>query len=138
MSDRAKYTLWDFAARLCAAVPPLGATLRCFPEWLENSPRATVSGMLLVSVFVCMVPFWKKLKGLAGELSQTCAPVLWLALFFIFFTLKDIVDKMVFISLFGMLGSSVSMLLCRIRNRYGAERRGNNPKGGENGETYGL
>lgn len=119
MSNKLKYEMWDIAARLCACVFPLGASLYFFPEWLDSSPRATFSGMLLVAVLVCMIPFWKKLVSITKSLSSTSMPVFWLIVFAVFFCLREILDKMIYISIFGLIGSAVSMGICIIRNKYG-------------------
>ncbi len=118
MSDRMKYELWDFLARLCAVIPPLGATLFFFPEWIEQSPRATFSGMLLVATLICMVPFWKKILQISKSFSSTSMPVFWIILFAVFFVVRDIVDRIMYISLFGLLGSGISMAVCIMRNKY--------------------
>lgn len=118
MSDRLKYGLLDIAARLCAVLPPLSATLYFFPAWIEKSAGATFSGTALVLMFLCMIPFWRKIVRLAEGLAETAVPVLWIAVFAISMILKYIVDKFVVISLFGLAGSVVSMAVCAVRNRY--------------------
>ena len=119
MSNRVKYELLDFFARLCAVLPPLIATLYFFPEWIEKSPGATFSGTTLVVILVCMIPFWRKLLGLAKNFTSTAMPVFWLVVFAVFMVLKDIVDKFIYISLFGLIGSLISMGICVFRNKYG-------------------
>ena len=118
MSNRMKYELWDFAARLCAVIPPLASSLFFFPEWLRQSPKATFSGTFLIACLVCMIPFWKKLMTVGKSLSGTSMPVFWLVVFGVFFMLKEIVDKVIYISLFGLIGSVISIGVCCIRNRY--------------------
>ena len=126
MSDRFKYEAWDFFARLCAVLPPLGTTLYFFPEWIERSPRATFSGMLVVWVLVCMIPFWKKIVSLAKEFTSTAMPVFWLISFVLMLVLKDIIDRFAYIALFGFIGSLISMVVCGVfRNKYaGSAQKG--------------
>lgn len=121
MSNRVKYELLDFLARLCAVLPPLIATLYFFPEWIEKSPGATFSGTTLVVILVCMIPFWRKLLGLAKNFTSTAMPVFWLVVFAIFMVLKEIVDKFVYISIFGLIGSLISMGICVLRNKYNVQ-----------------
>lgn len=118
MSDRLKYCLLDISARLCAVLPPLGATVYFFPSWVKSSAGATFSGTALVLIFLCMIPFWRKFVQLAEGLTETAVPVLWLAVFAISMILKNIIDKFIVISLFGLVGSAVSMAVCSFRNRY--------------------
>lgn len=122
MSDKLKYELLDFAARLCAVLPPLISTLCYFPVWIEQSPGATFSGMTLVIVFVCMIPFWRKIVGFAKNFTSTAMPVFWLVIFAIFMVLKEIVDKFIFISLFGLAGSLLSMGVCIFRNKFAPKK----------------
>ena len=121
MSNRVKYELLDFFARLCAVLPPLIATLYFFPEWIEKSPGATFSGTTLVVILVCMIPFWRKILGLAKNFTSTAMPVFWLVVFAIFMVLKEIVDKFVYISIFGLIGSLISMGICVLRNKYNVQ-----------------
>lgn len=118
MSDRFKYGLLDIAARFCAVLPPLGATVYFFPAWIEKSAGATFSGTALVLIFLCMIPFWKKTVRLAEGLTETGVPVLWLVIFAVSVILKNIIDKFVVISIFGLTGSVISMAVCAVRNRY--------------------
>lgn len=118
MSNRMKYQLWDIAARLCAAIPPLIASGYFFPVWVEESPSSTFSGVIVVAFLVCMIPFWKKLQGLKEILLDTSMPVLWMVIYALVYCLKCIIDSIMYISLAGLAGSLVSMLVCVKRNRY--------------------
>ena len=118
VSNKVKYELLDWTARICAALPPIIAAFYYFPEWIDQSPSATFSGMLLVVMLVSMVPFWKKIAGAAKKITVTSMPIFWLVAFAIFWSLKEIIDKFVFISLFGFAGSLLSMVICFFRNRY--------------------
>lgn len=118
MSNRAKYELLDFAARLCAVLPPLIATFYFFPEWVKTSPTATFSGTALVACLICMVPFWKKILAVGKNFTSASMPVFWLVIFAMFMVLKEIVDKVVIISLLGFCGSLLSISICFFRNKY--------------------
>lgn len=125
MSNRVKYVLLDIAARLCAAVPPFLATMYFFPVWTKQSPHATLSGTVVAAFLICMVPFWKKIFDTAKNFSLTNAsmPVFWLIIFGIFFALKEIVTQMIYISVWGIVGSLASAGLCALRNRYSEKKK---------------
>ena len=123
MTDRQKYRLWDVGARLCTALPPMGAALYFFPLWVEKSSGATFSGMALVALLVCLIPFWKKLSQVGKHLTETSMPVLWVVLFGLLFLLRSILDQMLIIALVGLGASLISMLLCARRNRYSPDRK---------------
>ncbi|MBO7310579.1 MAG: hypothetical protein J6U86_04225 [Clostridia bacterium] len=126
MSNKLKYELLDIFARFCAVLPPLVATLYFFPEWIEKSPGATFSGTTLVIALICMIPFWKKLFDFAKNFTSTAMPVFWLVVFAVFMILKEIVDKFIYISLLGLLGSLISMGVCFWRNKYDTNKKMNN------------
>jgi len=121
MRSRTKYVLWDLGARLCATLPPLGATLYFFPLWVRESSGATFSGMTLVAIFVCMIPFWKKLVSGAKQLFETGMPVFWAILLGVLFLIRSILDQVLVIAIVGLGASLLSMLLCTLRNRYRTE-----------------
>ncbi|MBQ8836455.1 MAG: hypothetical protein IJ002_03200 [Clostridia bacterium] len=119
MSNKFKYGMWDLIARTVAVIPPIAAILYFFPEWIKRSPRATVSGTVVLAVLVCMIPFWKKLVELSKSLSSTGIPVFWLASGGAMYILKDIADRVFYICIFGFAGSLLSIAVCMfIRNRY--------------------
>lgn len=118
MKNRTKYVLWDLGARLCAALPPLGATLYFFPMWVKESSGATFSGLTLLALLVCMIPFWKKLASGAKTLFETGMPVFWAILLGVLFLIRGILEQVLVISVIGLGASLVSVLLCGVRNRY--------------------
>lgn len=111
MSPKNKYRMLDITARLCAVCPPLIATFYYFPEWIATSERATFSGMALVAILVCMIPFWKLFFNGLRKLTATSMPVFWLIMFALLFIVKEIIDKAIYVSLFGFAGSVASMVL---------------------------
>lgn len=120
MSDRVKYHLIDILARFCAAIPPFAATMHFFPVWIKQSPGATLSGTVVMAFIVCMIPFWRKIFDTAKSFSLTSAsmPIFWLALFGLFFALREIVTQMIYISLWGLAGAFLSVFVCLWRNKY--------------------
>ena len=67
--------------------------------------------MALVAIMVCMIPFWKLiLRGLRA-LTATSMPVFWLIMFALLFIVRDIIDKALYITLFGLAGSVISIVV---------------------------
>ena len=120
MSNRIKYHLIDILARLCAAIPPFAATIYFYPVWIRQSSGATLSGTVVAAFLVCMIPFWKKIFDAAKSFSLTTAsmPILWLVLFGVFFALREIVNQMIYISIWGLIGAFLSVFVCLWRNKY--------------------
>lgn len=120
MSNRVKYHLIDVFARLCAAIPPFAATMYFFPGWIKQSSSATLSGTVVAAFLICMVPFWRKIFDAAKSFSLTSAsmPIFWLVMFGVFFALREIVNQMIYISLWGLCGAFLSVFVCLWRNKY--------------------
>ena len=136
MSDRVKYHLIDILARLCAAIPPFAATLYFFPVWIKQSSHATLSGTVVAAFLVCMIPFWKKIFEAAKDfsLTNTSMLVFWLIIFAVFFALREIVNQMIYISLWGLVGAFISAGVCVFRNRFAESKNTDSEKETDNGE----
>ena len=124
MSNRVKYHIIDILARLCAALPPFAATIYFYPAWIDKSSGATLSGTIVAAFLVCMIPFWRKIFDAAKSFSLTAAsmPIFWLVTFGVFFALKEIVQQMIYISLWGLIGACISVVVCLWRNKYADEK----------------
>lgn len=120
MSDKVKYELWDILARLGAVLPPLGATIYFFPEWIQKSSGATFSGMIVVAALVFMIPFWRKIFDSLKNctLTNESMPIFWIVFCGVFFALQHIVYRMVYIGIAGLIGSLLSFAICIKRNQY--------------------
>ena len=120
LSDKAKYEIWDILARIVAVIPPLGATVYFFPEWIKKSSGATWSGMIIVALLIMLIPMWTKFFSLAKDFTLTNAsmPVFWLILCGIFYVMQSVADRMIYIGIFGLIGSLISAAVCIKRNQY--------------------
>lgn len=79
---------------------PLVATLTQFPIWIDRSSGATMSGLFLVFAFLSALPFFRQIKE---YFKSPSAPVVWSVLFAFFVCLRNIVDEMLVVALFGMI-----------------------------------
>ena len=120
ISNKIKYEFWDVIARIVSAIPPLITTIYFFPEWVKKSASATWSGMIIVVILVLMIPLWKKIFAWAKEFTLTNAsmPILWLVLTGFCYLMQYISDKVLCISIAGLVGSLLSTGICIIRNKY--------------------
>ena len=118
MSNSVKYKLYDVGARLVAVLPPAVVTLCHFPLFVAKSSDATFSGITLLMLLICMIPFWRKIGEMKKFLFSASTPVLWLICFGIFYFLAEIASTVVYISLAGLGGSCASAVLVRIGKRY--------------------
>lgn len=106
---------------------PLGVTLSNFPVWVDRSAGATVSGLSLIIVFLCCIPFYRQLKE---YFKSPSAPVLWTVLFVLFLFLENIVHEIKLVCFFGAISNYVGSLLYKIGSSY--TDTDNSNSGGEN------
>ena len=118
ISRRVKSEVLDVLGRMIAALPPFLMTLHYFPIWVEESPGATLSGVVILSFLVCMIPMWRKLGELKKMIFSASTPVLWIVLFGIFYFLESIAASIKMIALAGLVGSLVSLPIVLWRNKY--------------------
>lgn len=120
-----KYEVWDILARIVSVIPPLGATVYFFPEWVKKSSSATWSGMIIVALLIMMIPMWTKMFSLAKNFTLTNAsmPVFWMILCGIFYLMQSVADRMIYIGIAGLVGSLLSALVCIKRNKYRDDRK---------------
>lgn len=125
MTSKTKAILCDNGARLLAVAPPVAATLHQFPLFVQKSSGATFSGICMLMLLVCMIPFWKKLKNLKEYLFSASTPVLWLVALGAFVVISEIATSIVYISIAGLGGSlasvSVSALGRKFQNQDGSK-----------------
>lgn len=120
ISNKLKYELWDVLARIVSVIPPLIATIYCFPEWVKKSATATWSGVIIFVILFLMIPMWKKIWEWGKHFSLTNAsmPVFWLILTGFCYLMQYIADRMILIGVAGLVGSLLSAGVCIIRNKY--------------------
>lgn len=97
---------------LFSVLPPLVATLICFPSLYERGDGArAVSLAGLTLLFLSLLPFWRRLKRL---LHSPSAPMLWGIVFTLFYLARLVADEVVLISAIGLVGSVVGAILFRL------------------------
>lgn len=87
---------------------PLAVTLTQFPIWVNRSSAATMSGLCLLLVVICCIPFFRQIKE---YLKSPSAPVLWTALFLIFVMLEAIASEIKIVCFFGAVANYIGSLL---------------------------
>ena len=114
MSNRTRMLLYDFVARCIAVAFPAGMTLYHVPLFVSRSSEATLSGLCLFALFICMIPFWRKLRDVKKFLFEVSTPVLWLLIVGAFYFLSKIADEVISIGVAGCFGACLSSLILHI------------------------
>ena len=117
MNNKTKLILCDLAARVVAVAPPAAMTLYHVPLFVNRSAGATLSGLSLLALFVCMIPFWRKLKDIKSFLFNASTPVLWIIVVGVFFFLSKIADEVISIGVAGCVGSCLSAVISHISKK---------------------
>lgn len=97
---------------LFSVLPPLLSTLLCFPELYagERGAEAVSLGVLLL-VLLSLLPLLRRLRTM---LRTPSAPLLWGILLGVFYLARMVADEVVFISLWGLVGSLFGAFFFRL------------------------
>lgn len=101
-------------ATAVSVLPPLLATLSCFPLWGERGGGAVLSGFAVVLLVMSAGPIFKLISRL---FSSPSVPVMWVICFFLFFALSRVADEMVMISAVGAVSNIIGSILYRAAGR---------------------
>ena len=100
---------------------PLITVLFYFPVWEKQGVSGMISGFTLFLFILVSVPL---LKYVAERLRSASAPIMWLFILLIFFSLSKIADQMTVISLVGFISNLIAALIFRLADRYGGRNGG--------------
>ena len=79
---------------LCVATPIATACTQ-FPIWVQKSDEATISGLVLVVLFIACIPFYKYIKN---YMKSPSAAVVWTALAVVFTLMQQIINQMLIVT----------------------------------------
>ena len=115
MTDRKKYFILNVVALLVCIIPPIAVTVKYFPLWISKGTKTTVSGLSVLLVLICIIPFFRHIKQL---LSSPSAKTVWLILLVALWMLRLVIDQMIVISAVGFLSNLAGALFYAWRNKY--------------------
>ncbi len=118
MTERTKYFILYAVGLIVCIVPPVVAVLMNFPVWIHKSSAATLSGISLVLLVLCCIPFY---KAILAYVRSASSPVMWLLLFLFCFLFGSIVDEMTAISFVGAISNTVGAVIFKIAKKYKRE-----------------
>lgn len=90
---------------------PLVVTLSYFPLWVERSSASTVSGVSLVLLFFCCIPFIHRIRE---WFKAPSVPVLWCIILAFMVLLRSIIDEMVVVCFFGAAANALGAVIHRV------------------------
>jgi energy-converting hydrogenase Eha subunit A len=104
---------------LSCVLPPAVCTLQYFPIWAAQGGEVIVSGISVVMLLLCCVPFHKQIRA---YFKSPAAWTMWLAVFVICALFENIIHSVVTIAFVGFVGNAIGALLFKWRDRYKEEK----------------
>lgn len=117
MTREVKSRILRAVAHAVAVGSPLTATLSYFPLWHKMGGEHLLSGVALTFAIISFLPLLREIKRHATP----SAPVIWLALFLLFFGVSRIADEVCVITLVGFISSLVAALIFKLSERVGGK-----------------
>ena len=102
-------------ALLVSIVPPLIATVKQFPIWVERSAEATISGSVCFLIFLCLIPLYKQILAV---LKTPSAPLLWTVFALFMYLMKAIADEMFVVGAVGAISNVIGWAIFKWRDVY--------------------
>lgn len=117
-NNPAKRLLFSSLGLAICIIPVTVATLSYFPLWLAREDASVLSGIAALLLCAALVPMYKYLRRL---LRTPSAPLMWFAVFIVFFLLSKIANEMTVISFVGFTTNLIGSLFFKLAERYGRE-----------------
>ncbi len=99
---------------LISSLPPIIAALSYFPLWKNESGAAALSGLTLALLLIGSAPIFKFLKRI---LKSPSVCIIWLLIFILFVSLKEIADEMIVISFVGFVSNALGAIIFKLGER---------------------
>lgn len=116
---RTKYAILNIVGTLLCVLPPIIATLQCFPVWVRQGSDVAISGFSVILILLCCIPFHRQIRT---YLKSPAMWLIWLLIFAAFAAVENIIHSVVTISFVGFLGNVVGAILFKWRDRYKEEK----------------
>ena len=95
MTNLTRGKLVNASSTLLCVGTPIAAACTQFPIWVQQSGEATVSGMVLLVLFIACIPFYKYIKD---YMKSPSAAVVWTVLAVVFTLLQQIITQMLIVT----------------------------------------
>jgi hypothetical protein len=100
---------------LCSVLPPLLATVEYFPIWVREGGKTALSGAVFFCLLLSALPL---LRAWRRRLRSPSIPLLFGLLWGFLTLFRRIIDGVIAVCFFGMLGNLVGLLLFRLAAHY--------------------
>ena len=100
---------------LFSVLPPLLTTVEYFPIWVREGGGAALSGSVFFCLLLSAVPLFRALRH---RLRSPSAPLLFGFLWGFLTLFRRIIDGVIAVCFFGMLGNLIGLILFRLAAYY--------------------
>ena len=95
----------------CSVLPPLFATAEHFPIWVKEGGGTALSGVVFFCLLLSALPLWKILRR---RFRSPSVPFVFGFLWLFLSLFRRIIDGVIAVTFFGMLGNLAGALLFRL------------------------
>ena len=99
--------VFSFLGVVFSILPPLFATAEYFPLWIERGGTAALSGIAFVLLLLSIYPLTRILRRRWRSPSM---PLFWGGIWLLLTVLRRIIDGVIAVAFFGLLGNLCGML----------------------------
>ena len=114
MSNKTKGRILQAASLALSVGVPFVATIIQFPLFINRSAAATVSGLSVLLLLVCVVPFAKHIKI---AMRSASIPFVWTFIAVGLFAINSIVEEMIVVAMLGAIANWIGMFIYRAGER---------------------
>lgn len=114
MSNKTKGRILQAASLALSVGVPFVATIIQFPLFVNRSAAATVSGLSVLILLVCVVPFAKHIKI---AMRSASIPFVWTFIAVGLFAINSIVEEMIVVAMLGAIANWIGMFIYRAGER---------------------
>lgn len=111
MKNKTKGQIVRWTATIVCVGAPLATTLSQFPIWIAKSSKATMSGVFLVLVFLCCIPFYRQIRD---YFKSPAAWVLWTVFTLLCIALRNIIDQLLIVGAVGAVSNVIGAWLYKL------------------------
>ena len=115
MQARTKAVIYNALGLLFCIVPPTVATLEHFPIWAAKGGEAMISGLTVILLVLCVLPFKRQISE---YLKSPSAWMMWLCIFVFASLFSRIADDIAAISLIAFPSNLVGALFFKRRYKF--------------------
>ena len=115
MSKKLKWIGLNILAMSFCIVPPAATTVYFFPIWIDIGMNAKVSGLSVLILIICALPFWRVLRE---NFKNPSVKTLWFIGLLAFWLIRPIVDEMIIICAVGLISNIIGSLVFKLRDNF--------------------